>query len=370
VVSHRASSTSGGLGGFEYGGAGMKVADLATGVVLNGRFRLVRLLGRGSYGDVWLVDALADPQLPSQVALTSIPEPLDALVMRCLEKRPDRRHATGAELLAAIEGLQVRLQEPDQPITAPARQPECIPSRTEDMEHARDFIAQGRFNEAAEHLEPAMQCTNPNRLLLYAAANQAMGKLEVAHGAYMRAIRWLTANDAEPTTLREAIEGRSELDVRLKRYDEAAEGYAWLVEHRPEKRWYRFRSAVALGLAGRYSDAAEVLQALHSDGPASGLICAKLGFGHRQMGHIEVAVQFFNEALMLDQYEPVALAQLAEIRTIQGRMDKAEQYLTRLERVEGAEEEVRGLRRKLGKSSDAFDAEGLPSALSPARAGS
>lgn len=67
------------------------------------------------------------------------------------------------------------------------------------------------------------------------------------------------------------------------------------------------------------------------------------------MGAFELAIQYFNEALMLDQHEPVALSQMAEIRFIQGRMDKAEQYLARLEQVESADQELRRLRHQLGK---------------------
>ena len=52
---------------------------------------------------------------------SSIPAPLDALVMRCLEKRPDRRFATGAEVLAAVESLQAELRERQRLITRPAR---------------------------------------------------------------------------------------------------------------------------------------------------------------------------------------------------------------------------------------------------------
>jgi tetratricopeptide (TPR) repeat protein len=271
--------------------------------------------------------------------------------MRCLEKRPDRRYATGAELLAAVEGLQAQLKEPAKPVTAPSRQPERVLSLTEDLERlAGDLIAQGRADEAVDELESPLQrmSTTPNLLLMYAAAARAVDKLEVAHLVYQRIIRWLRANHAEPAELRDAMEGRSELDVRLKHYDEAAEGYAWLTEHWPEKRWYRFRAAVALGLAGRFSDAAKVLQALHETSPPSAIVCAKLGFVHRQMGGFDLAIQYFNEALMLDQYEPVALSQMAEIRAIQGRMDKAKQYLARLEQVEGTDDELRRLRRKLG----------------------
>ncbi len=282
----------------------------------------------------------------------SVPEPLDALVMRCLEKRPEQRYRTGAELLAAVEGLQAKLLEPEQTVTAPARLPELIPTLAEDLASlARDLIAQGRPDQALEKLESALQrmSTSPKLLLLYAVAARAIDRLEVAHLVYQRTVRWLEAQSAEPGDLREAIEGRSELDVRLKHYDEAADGYTWLAKHWPENRWYRFRSAVALGLAGHYSDAAEALQILHSEGPASATVCAKLGFVNRQMGQLDVAVQFFNEALMLDEYEPVALSQMVEIRAIQGRVDKAEQYLARLEQVDGAEDELRRLRQNLGR---------------------
>jgi len=282
----------------------------------------------------------------------SVPPSLDALVMCCLDKRPDRRYATGAGLLAAVEGLQARLQGPARAVTAPARRPEPITSLADDLERlATELLAQGRADEAVDRLEAALQrmSTSPNLLLVYAAAARAVDKLEVAHRVYQRLIRWLEARHAEPAALRDALEGRSELDVRLKHYDEAAEGYAWLAEHWPGKRWYRFRAGVTLGLAGRYRDAAKVLQGLHEAGPPSALVCAKLGFVHRQMGAVDLAVQYFNEALMLDRDEPVALAQMAEIRAIQGRMDKAGQYLERLEQVEGADDEVRRLRRRLGK---------------------
>lgn len=282
----------------------------------------------------------------------SIPKPLDDLVMRCLEKRPDRRYATGSELLAAVESLQAQLRRQTLPVTAQAHPSAHGPSLAEDLERlANELIAQGRAGEAVDRLESALQhmSTAPNLLLVYAAAARAVGKLEVAHLVYCRVVKWLRASHAETSQLRDAMEGKSELDIQLKQYDEAAEGYTWLSENWPEKRWYRFRAGVALGLAGRYSDAALFLQTLHDSGPPSAIVCAKIGFVHRQMGAINIAIQYFNEALMLDQHEPVALSQMAEIRAIQGRMDKAEHYLSRLGQVDGAEEEYQRLRRKLGK---------------------
>jgi Tfp pilus assembly protein PilF len=57
---------------------------------------------------------------------------------------------------------------------------------------------------------------------------------------------------------------------------------------------------------------------------------AQLGFVHCPMGAIDLTIQYFNEALMLDEHERVAFSQMAEIRAIPGRIDKAEQYLSGL----------------------------------------
>lgn len=280
----------------------------------------------------------------------AVPEALDQVVIRCLEKKVNDRYQTGAELLAAVEELQETL-DTTQPVT-PAAHTEAGPSMAEELEKlAAELVADGRAGEAVEQIEAALQrfSTTPSLLMVYAAAARAADRYEVAHLVYQRVIGWLRSHGAEDEELRGPLEGRAELDVHFKNYEEAADAYGWLAERWPAKRWYRFRLGVTLGLASRYADAVDALEALHAEGPVSGVVCAKLGLAHRQLGYVKSAVQYFNEALMLDQFEPVALAQLAEIRAIQGRYDKAMVYLERLEHVDGATADAERLRRMLAR---------------------
>ncbi len=52
--------------------------------------------------------------------------------------------------------------------------------------------------------------------------------------------------------------------------------------------------------------------------PRSAAVCAMIGFAYLQLRDAQQAVQFFNEALMLDAYEPFALYHLAQLRAVQG----------------------------------------------------
>jgi Flp pilus assembly protein TadD len=147
----------------------------------------------------------------------------------------------------------------------------------------------------------------------------------------------------------------ADLDVQLKNYESAAMGFAWLVERWPDKRWYRYRHAVTLGLSGSFRASVELLKQLLAEGPPSALLCAKLGFAYMQQNQIELACQYFNEALMLDEFEPTALFHMARVRAIQGHRERAERYLQRLQQVEGAEDLAHDLARLLGRERDVHE---------------
>lgn len=286
----------------------------------------------------------------------SVPPALDAVVWKCLEKRPGNRYQTGAALLAGIDQLCADLEgQASMPIrTSVSIEPTMQRPVDELAQLARELIERGQMDDAITELERAMRrmSTSPQILLIYAQAAKRVGRLDAARAVYQRAITWLTSNGAQDHELRDPVEGMADLDVQLKNYEPAAEGFAWLAERWPEKRWYSYRHGVALGLAGSFRASVEVLKKLLAAGPPSALVCAKLGFAYLQQNQTELACQYFNEALMLDEFEATALYQMARVRAIQGNRERAERYLQRLQQVEGAQDLAHDLARLLGRERD------------------
>lgn len=281
----------------------------------------------------------------------SVPQPLEALVLKCLEKKPENRYATGAVLLNAVEDIQTSLVSiGQQELSLPTAPGERIPTVAEELiAFTKDLVEQGKVEEAAARLEQAMErmSTSPRVLLVYAVIACQVGKFDAARIVYQRAIRWLRNHNASDDDLRDAIEGKGSVDIRLKQYEDAVEAFRWLAERWPDKHLYRYRHAVALGLAGHYRDSLRLLQDMHEEGPASALLCAKVGFAHLQLRNAALASQYFNEALMLDAFEPQALYHMARLRAIEGDLDRAEKYLERLRQVDETESQVKELERLL-----------------------
>jgi tetratricopeptide (TPR) repeat protein len=273
--------------------------------------------------------------------------------MKCLEKRPENRYATGAELLAAVERIRKNIDAQQEKAIEPreARVPQ--PSTSEELVRmARQMLEDGKLTEVIDSLERAMErmSTSPRVMLIYAEAVKRAAKFDIAHTVYRRALGWMQAQGYSEDELKDAVEGLAETSIRLKLYEEAAHNYEWLSVRWPEKRWFRYRLGVSLGLSGRYQRSLDVLKHLHEESPTSSLICGKIGLAYEQMGDRAQACQYYNEALMIDIYEPTALFHLARVRAIEGKMDRALEYLGRLEQIEGEEQQAGELRRLLGKN--------------------
>ena len=229
-----------------------------------------------------------------------------------------------------------------------------LPTATDELAKiARELLDQGQVEEVIDRLEKAMQrmTTSPCVLVVYGEAAKRVGKYEVALTVFTRALRWMEEHGWNEEERRDAVEGLADVNVRLKRYGEAVQHFAQLAERWPERRWYRYRYGVTLGLDGstaRLRKSIEVLQRLHDEEP-SALFAAKIGQAYEELGQIDQACQYYNEALMTDRFEPTALFHLGRIRAVQGKNEKASECLDRLSQVEGAGDQAQSLARLLGQ---------------------
>jgi tetratricopeptide (TPR) repeat protein len=283
-----------------------------------------------------------------------IPVALEAIVMRCLEKRHTNRFQTGVELLAALQRLRATeaSRGSDDVTPPPAPRASVPPAAAQVAELGRRLLSAGRVEEALQELEAALQrmSTAPTVLLVYAEAARAAGQLDTAWTVYRRVRDWLEREGRSDEELRDTREGLAELDVRLKNYEDAATGFTWLAERWPDNVWYRYRQGVSLGLVGRCKDSIEVLRRVQEELPRSAAVCAKIGFAYLQLRDAEQAAQYFNEALMLDAYEPFALFHMARLRWVQGYAERARGYMQRLREVDGAADLAEELACLLGES--------------------
>ena len=281
----------------------------------------------------------------------SIPVALEEIVWKCLDKHPDNRYPTGAALLAVIEQIQQELQECSTVNVPPLEETEPISSNfAEELAAlAQKLVDDGQLEEAIERLEQELPYTptSPKMLLVYAEAAKQTGKLETARLVYERVLHWLNAHHASDEEFKEVKEGLAELNVKMKRYEEAVDLFSWLTKHWPENWWYSYRLGISQGLAGKYQSAVSTLQTVYTFKP-SALLCAKIGWAYVQLKEIDQACEYFNEALMMDEYEATALFHLARIRAIQGRTDRAMKYYERLTQVEGAQDQAQQLANLFG----------------------
>ena len=281
-----------------------------------------------------------------------IPKELEELVVCCLENRPERRLRNGKELLGRLQAVRQRFAGwVAADVTPPAAPAATVRSQADELAiAARLLLEQGQVEQAIQQLEKAMQrmSTAPAVLMVYGDAVRRSGKLEAARAVYQRVRKWMEQQGAGDEALRDAVEGLAEVLVQLKLYEEAVQEFAWLVDRWPDRKWYRFRYGVALGMAARYKKSLEILLALQQDHPGLPIICAKIGFAYLQLRRYEEARQYLNEALMLDPEDAYTLYHLARLRALQGREDLAEGYYRRLLDVEDAADLAADLGRLLG----------------------
>ncbi|WP_165963915.1 serine/threonine-protein kinase [Actinomadura sp. KC216] len=135
----------------------------------------------------WLFEARAKCRVePPSLLNNTVPEELDALVMRCLEHSPARRIATADEFLTALDAPR-----------PPKR--DLQPDMEEELRHARALNEQGDLDGARAALERLLASRTwppAERFVLLRDLGQALGELdEAAESARRYKSAWQLLDD-------------------------------------------------------------------------------------------------------------------------------------------------------------------------------
>lgn len=283
---------------------------------------------------------------------SAIPGSLDELLMKCLAGYPAECFANGAELNCAIRSLRAALQ---QPLTAkvpvhPALAPPGTGTPYDLVEQASASFHKGELEDSFNLLTKALATlsTRPSILVFYAEVCHKLGRNQIARQTYQRIASWHENNGVPVSERKDNLDKLGNLLIQDKDYEAALATFGFLTEHFPDDLWLRFRYGVALGLAAEYQKSIDLLETVRALRPTSAVLHAKIGFAYLQLRNQGQAFQFFNEALMIDEFEPTALYHMARLKAIQGRNDLARKYYERLKEVSGQELNIQDLEQILG----------------------
>ncbi len=283
---------------------------------------------------------------------SAIPAPVDELVMKCLAKYPSECFANGTDLNQAMRSLRFSALQPLK-AKIPAH---SVPAPTKSgtpydlVEQASTLFRQGGLQQCFDLLTHALASisTRPSILTFYADVCQRLGRNQIAKQTYQRIASWHENNGVPVSERKDTLEKLGNLLIHEKDYEAAVTTFAFLTEHFPDDLWLRFRHGVALGLAAEYQKSIDILEAVRAARPNLAVLHAKIGFAFLQLRQSGQAFQYFNEALMLDQFEPTALFHMARLKAVQGRNDLARKYCERLKEIPGQEANGRDLEQDLG----------------------
>jgi eukaryotic-like serine/threonine-protein kinase len=283
---------------------------------------------------------------------SAIPAVLDEIICKCLEKKPDQRYQNGGVLLRAIlEARSQLLNHGDVVIPFGDIEPARKSGSPYDLiEEAYSLVKDGKLEDALSLISAALErlSTKPSLLEYYADLNKQAGRWKIACFTYARIARWMEAHGVPFSERKNILEQLGNLQIEEKNYEDAVHTFQLLYEKFPTDIWVKFKYGVTLGLAAQFRKSIEILEEVRQARPNSATLCAKIGFAYLMIRNQGQAAQYFNEALMMDEFDPTALYHMAILRGIDGRRDRAIFYYQRLSCIEGEEWRARDLARKLG----------------------
>ena len=267
---------------------------------------------------------------------SSIPVPLENLILRCLERDPDLRYPSWQSFIEELNLVQIDLE-----LVADSSLPESKVAKFQPtpssplyyLDQAKKAMIENNYTEALKHVEEAVSISegHPNYLRMMGAICLRIGYFDKAKGAYSKLLeKYESGYPVEPDELGYVLSKLSDIHIELKEFEEAVTCLNQYCEVSNKSVPCRFKLAVAYGLNGQYGKAIDLLEGLKLDRPDSTLIFNKLGWAYSLKGDFRQAISYYNQTLVIDPYDMFSLFELGKYYRILGDRRRSKKYFKKI----------------------------------------
>ena len=268
-----------------------------------------------------------------------IPLDLEAIILRAMERRPEKRYLDCATMRVDVEACLASLRKadigPDLPARIESSQLNFRPPSSSPLyylEVAKKKMSEDDLQGALEAAEAAVDRSDghPQYLRMLGGICLRLGYHRKAAEVYERILATYDRGyPAEVCQRKEVLERLGQLYIQLQQYGRSVEVYETLVRV-VDHPYSRFRLAIATGLDGNYQRAIELLEQVRKERPDAVVVYSKLGWAHALNGNDRLALSFYNQALALDAYDLFSLYNLGQYYYLSGDRSRSKEYFERV----------------------------------------
>lgn len=269
---------------------------------------------------------------------TDIPADLEQVILKAMERRPEKRYQSVGELRADVDRCVDSLAASNVMAELPSRvtpKQEFQPPSSSPLyylELAKKKLSDGDHQGALEAAEAAVDRSDehPQYLRMLGGICIRVGYKKKAIAAYERLMgiyeRGYPVEDRQKI---ETIERLGSLYVDDQRYEQAIQIYTSLAKITSSP-YAKFKLAIAYGLDGDYRQAIQLLEEVRNEKPEALVVYNKLAWAHALNGDDHLALSFYNQALAIDAFDLFSLFHLGQYYHIIGDRRRSNEYFQRL----------------------------------------
>jgi tetratricopeptide (TPR) repeat protein len=275
---------------------------------------------------------------PREINSNISPE-LERIVLHAMERDPQMRYQSCAEMLHDVEELLQQMLAGEVAIPPDRTRVARVPFRPDTssplyyLEQAKELLAADDLPGALQAAEKALERSSqhPAYLRLLGSIYMRMGYLNRATDTYERVLDAYERDfPATNEQMRDLLERLGKLYIQTQQYRQAVTTYERLLGVTDDRIYAQFRLAVALGLDADYQRSIALLEKVRHERPDAVVVYSKLGWAYMLDGNWRQALSYFNQALLIDPGDLRSLFELGKYHWITGKRTQAKQYFGRV----------------------------------------